>query len=100
MPIVFVPVGALVGWVYFAVMRHSLTSLGKKSGVLIFIALVLVRVVLFGGGAVAALLVGGWCIIGYALGFVVARTIAVSKARGVGSREAASNSPDTGDQHA
>jgi len=77
--------GLMVGWAYFSLMRHSLTQLGKKKkGMLQFVALALLRIALFGGGVLAAALVSTWSLVAYALGFVVARTIAVSKARFVG----------------
>jgi hypothetical protein len=74
--------GLLVGWAYFSLMRHSLTQLGKKKkGILQFVALALLRIALFGGGVLCAALVSTWCLIAYALGFVVSRTVAVSRAR-------------------
>ncbi len=82
MPIAFALAGLAVGWVYFSLMRYSLTHLDKnKAGIMRFVALALLRVVLFGGGALGALLVGAWCLIAYLLGFILARTIAVGRAR-------------------
>lgn len=82
MPIAFALAGLAVGWGYFSLMRYSLMHLGRnKAGIIRFVALALLRVVLFGGGALGALLVGAWCLIAYVLGFILARTIAVGKAR-------------------
>ena len=86
MPIAFALAGLAVGWVYFSLMRYSLTHLGRsKAGVMRFVALALLRIALFGGGALGALLVGAWCLIAYVLGFILARTIAVGRARTTGS---------------
>lgn len=78
--------GLVVGWVYFFLMRYSLTHLSrKKTAIMKFAALALLRVVLFlGGGVLGALLVGTWCLIAYVLGFIVARTIAIGRARTAG----------------
>jgi len=82
MPIAFALAGLVVGWAYFSLMRYSLIHLGRnKAGIMRFVALALLRVALFGGGALGALLVGAWCLIAYVLGFILARTIAVGRAR-------------------
>ncbi len=78
--------GLAVGRVYFSLMRYSLAYLGgKRNGTMKFVALALLRVVLFGGGALGALLLGAWCLVAYVVGFIVARTIAVGRARAAGS---------------
>lgn len=83
--IAFALAGVLVGWAYFSLMRYSLAYLGKgRSGTMRFVALALLRILLFGGGALGALLLGGWCLITYLFGFMVARTIAVGRARSAG----------------
>jgi hypothetical protein len=67
---------------YFALMRYSLNHLSrKKTGIVQFVGLAVLRVVLFGGGLLGALLVGTWSLIAYVLGFVAARAVAVSRAR-------------------
>ena len=78
----FALTGLAVGLGYFALMRHSLIYLaGDRKGVLQFVSLALLRVVLFGGSALGAAHVSTWCLITYVVGFVVARTIAVARAR-------------------
>jgi hypothetical protein len=86
MTIAFGLAGSVVGWVYFALMRYSLSHLSREStAIMKFAALALLRVVLFcAGGLVCALMVGTWCLVAYLLGFVVARTIAVGRARTAG----------------
>jgi len=82
LPIVFALVGFLVGWAYFAVMRYSLTGFAEqKTGAMTFLGFIVVRFVLFFGGALAAIAVSGWSFLGYAVGFIVARTVVVGKAR-------------------
>lgn len=82
LPIVFALIGLLVGFAYFSMMRLSLTGFTEqKTGVMTFIGFVVVRLALFLGGALAALWVSGWSFLGYAVGFVVARTIVVGRAR-------------------
>lgn len=82
LPVAFALVGFLVGWAYFAVMRHSLTGFTeKKTGVMTFLGFVVVRFVLFFGSALAAIAVSGWCLLGYAVGFIVARTVVVGSTR-------------------
>lgn len=77
--------GLAVGRVYFFLMRYSLAYLGRKrNGTMKFVAFALLRVVLFGGGVLGALLLGAWRLIAYVVGFIVARTIAVAKARAGG----------------
>jgi len=80
--IAFALAGLLVGWAYFSLMRYSLAYLGsKKTGMRQFVALAFLRVLLFVGGLFGAILVGAWSLIAYVLGFIVARTIAVGRAR-------------------
>lgn len=82
MPIVFALAGLLVGWGYFVLLRFSLTKLGGESPrILPFVALYLLRLILFAGGIVAAALVGTWSLIAYAVAFVVARSVTVCKSR-------------------
>jgi len=77
--------GSLVGWAYFSLMRYSLIHLGKeKTGIMRFVGFAFLRMVLFGGGLLGAFLVSTWCFLAYVLGFIVARTITVSRARTVG----------------
>ncbi len=80
---VFVLLGLLIGWAYFSLMRISLPQLDKgKAGVMRFVALVLLRALLFvGGGLLAMFLIGIWHLIAYCVGFFVVRTIIVSRAR-------------------
>ena len=74
--------GALVGWLYFLLMRCSLTGLGKgKARIAKFVALALARAALFGCGLLGAILVSAWCLIAYTLGFIAARTVVVSRMR-------------------
>ena len=86
--------GALVGWLYFLLMRYSLAGLGKgkpalrlagKARVAKFVALALARAALFGCGLLGAILVSAWCLIAYTLGFIVARTVVVSRMTTAGS---------------
>jgi len=79
--IAFVPAGLLVGWAYFALMRCSLGYLGQKGGTVRFVVLVLLRVLLLAGALFGAVQVSTWCLITFTAGFVVARTIAVARAR-------------------
>jgi hypothetical protein len=80
--VAFAIVGLLVGWGYFFLMRYSLLQLGKeKQRIMVFVAFALLRMVAFGGGLLGAALVSTWSLIAYALGFVIARTVAVSRAK-------------------
>ena len=84
--IVFGVVGLLVGWLYFHIMHYSLSHLARKrTGVMVFFGLALVRLALFGGGLVAAVQVGPWCLVTYVVGFVVARTVVVRIVRSDGT---------------
>jgi hypothetical protein len=74
--------GLLVGWTYFLLMHYSLLHLGrKKIAITQFVVFAFLRMVLFGGGLAGAFLVGSWPLIAYVIGFVVARTVAVTRAR-------------------
>ena len=76
--------GVAVGWAYFALMRYSLIQLGRERGSAgQFIGLAVLRIILFAGGLAGAALVGTWCLLAYAVGFIIARTVAVAKARSV-----------------
>jgi len=80
--VAFIPAGGAVGWAYFSLMRRSLGYLGSgKGGARWFIALILLRLGLFAGGVVAALYLGGLCLVGYMAGFILARTLAVRAAK-------------------
>ena len=72
--------GGLMGWVYFLLMRRSLTRLREEEKPLRrFLLLALARILLFGGGVVAAMMVSIWCLAGYTLGFFAARTLLVRR---------------------
>ena len=43
--------------------------------------LVLLRLALFAGGVIAALFLGVWPLVGYMVGFIIARTLAVRAAK-------------------
>jgi hydrogenase/urease accessory protein HupE len=74
--------GLLVGWAYFFLMRFSLLQLGKeKQRIAQFVALALLRMALFGGGVVGAALVSTWSLVTFAVGFVIARSIAVCRVK-------------------
>lgn len=82
--------GGLIAWAYFLLMRMSLARLGGGRGnAMRFVLLALARVALFGGGLVGAILVSGWCLVAYTLGFIVVRTIIVGKVE----RQASFSSP-------
>ena len=74
--------GAAVGWCYFAILRASVEQMTSARGwgkrFALFAAL---RVTLFAGGLAAALWAGTWPLIAYLAGFIVARTVAVARAR-------------------
>ena len=81
-PIGFTLAGLLVGLVYFRIMWQSMPQPGDerfRAGR--FAGLALLRVVLFGGGCFGAIMMGVWPVIGYLLGFLAARTVAVRKVR-------------------
>ena len=74
--------GLVVGWAYFRVMKRSLTYLGKgRNGTIPFVSMVVLRILLFGGGVLATYLMGPWCLVAHMLGFILARTLVVSRAR-------------------
>lgn len=76
--------GVAVGWAYFALMRYSLIQLGRERGSAgQFIGLAVLRLILFAGGLAGAALVGTWSFLAYAVGFIIARTVAVARARAV-----------------
>ena len=78
----FALAGMLVGWLYFSLMRYSLAYLDREGRrILRFVGFALLRVLLFGAGALAALLVGSWCLVTYLLGFILARTIVLGRVR-------------------
>ena len=82
LPIAFALVGVLVGCVYFYLMRYSLTKFSaKRHGMWQLLGLALLRFVLFGGGLLAAALIGAWCWITYAVGFIVARFVTLTRSR-------------------
>jgi len=83
-PVILGLAGLLVGWAYFRLMRMSLDCLtGERAQVRRFVGFAAVRVLLFGAGLVGAFLVGAWSLIAYVAGFMVARTVAVRRARAV-----------------
>jgi hypothetical protein len=86
MPLAFVLVGLLVGGVYFFLMKYSLNHLGeRKLRIGHFVGFALLRIALFGGGVVGAYFVGPWCLVTYVVGFVVSRSLAVSRAKAGGA---------------
>ena len=80
--IVFAVVGGAIGWAYVVLMQRSIVRItGGGLTAWKFVALALLRVALFGGGIVAAMYAGGWCIVTYALGFVLVRSYHLGTAR-------------------
>jgi len=80
--VVFGVVGLAVGCAYFYLMQYSLVRLTtRRAGALQFFAIAMVRVLLFGGFLVGAVLTGTWCLVSYIFAFVVARAFVVSAAR-------------------
>jgi hypothetical protein len=79
----FTLAGAGVGWLYFSILRYSVARLSKgEVGTGAFIGLVAMRLVLFGGGAYAALVLQDWWyLIGYLAGFFAARFFILRGAR-------------------
>ena len=81
-------VGIVVAWATLELLRRSLFLLTKKgTGALVFFGLALVRIVIFAGGLVGAVLMGPWPLAAYLVCFVVTRTIIVSMARGPAAPE-------------
>ena len=74
--------GGFVCWAYCRLVRCSLPYLAKgKTQVAKFLGLLLVRLALVAGGFFGALHFGIWPSVGYLVGFFVARTILLSRAR-------------------
>lgn len=85
LPVVFAAAGVLVGMVYFWMMRRSLTGFGtRNAGIARILGFGLLRLALFGVGVFGALKTSGWSLIAYLLGFFVARTVIVRRARAEG----------------
>jgi hypothetical protein len=77
----FAVVGGGVGWAYFSILRRSVEQrVGKPSGGR-FVLLAFARVAIFAACLAPAFWLGTWPVIGYMAGFVVARTVLVSRAR-------------------
>jgi len=77
----FALVGGAVGWAYFSILRHSVEErAGRPSGGR-FLLLVLARAAIFAACLAPAFWLGTGPVIGYMVGFVVARTVLVSRAR-------------------
>lgn len=74
--------GVLLGWVYLRLLQISLTSLSATGGGMkTFVAFLLLRLCVFGGGVALAMYFGLWTFVAYAAGFILTRTIIVSRAR-------------------
>ena len=95
LPIVFAIVGVVAGRFYFQVLRHSLVYLDKKRSIFMFIALALARSLSLAAILIGALLMSGWCLIACIAGFIVARTVVLTKAR----REAIPSTPEQGSEN-
>ena len=77
----FTLIGGLIGRVYCLLLRRAVARLVRdKGGVGRFLLFMGLRVLLFGAGLCGALYAGVFCVIGYAVGFAVVRTIAVRSA--------------------
>jgi len=83
--VAFAAGGGLVGWAYFCIMRRAIGRLivGRR-GVGMYLALALLRIVLFAGGILAALLLDELCLFPYLVMFLVMRTVVVRRARAEG----------------
>jgi len=88
-------VGMVVGWLYLQLLRMSLTHLQRPRGVWMFLGFLVLRVALFGGILVLALFSGTWALVAYAIGFIVARTVILARAR-AGTRDAVTDPEDKG----
>ena len=77
----FAVVGGGVGWAYFSILRRSVEErAGRPSGAR-FALLALARMAIFATCLAPAFWLGTAPVIGYMAGFVVARTVLVSRAR-------------------
>jgi hypothetical protein len=77
----FAVVGGGVGWAYFSILRTSVEARAGRSSGGRFALLALARVAIFAGCLAPAFWLGTGPVIGYMAGFVVARTVLVSRAR-------------------
>ena len=78
--------GGSVGWLYFLLMRESLSYIvNGRGGIPKFVAFAALRAALFIAGLVAAFMVGSWLVLPYAAGFFVARLVIVRRARAGGT---------------
>lgn len=73
----FVVVGGGVGWAYFSILRRSVEE--RAGGR--FVLLALARMAIFAACLAPAFWLGTAPVVGYMAGFVVARTVLVSRAR-------------------
>ncbi len=77
----FAVVGGAVGWAYFSILRHSVKERAGKPSAGRFALLALARMAIFAACLAPAFWLGTWPVVGYMAGFVVARTVLVSRAR-------------------
>lgn len=81
-PAAFAAAGAVLGWVYFRLLRFSLRFLepGRRS-MGWFGLLAISRLALFAAGAAGALLAGIWPLIAYTAAFIIVRTVIIAHVR-------------------
>ena len=78
----FTVLGTAVGWLYFQLMRNSLEGFDRgQFRFARFVAFTLARLALFMAGIVLAFQSGSWSVLGFALGFLVIRTVIVRRER-------------------
>ena len=77
----FAVAGGGVGWAYFSILRHSVEERAGEASGGRFALLALARMVIFAACLAPAFWLGAGPVLGYMAGFIVARTVLVSRAR-------------------
>lgn len=82
-PGLYLVLGGIAGLAYFRAVRLSADLFARGGHTAMAIALTLCRLLLVGGLLVLILREGAWPLLAFALGFLVARTLVMRRARAV-----------------